>query len=189
MACRNQDLFVHGRPWLLTSIAGWIATIVVAVGCVPSAHPSPPQPAVRNRDGARALFCAYGGVGLTPREPPRDFVRHSAVAVVEISSRRRITDVKVTEFTLFDRNDRLTTFTRVVAIEGFLNRSRRASEGPFAYYLNPAGAPWDGTLPAGTIRLRVHVALAEEPTDLVRFRVSLGPFVVEGPVDGEWPTG
>lgn len=184
---RGTSICRRARQGLCIAVS--IATVIIAVGCAASARARTPQ-AAGSSAGTRSLFCAYGGVGLRPDPRPPDYELHYAVAVVEISSPRRITDAKVTEFALFDRNQNATTLKRVVTIEEFRDHPRSASEGSFAYYLNPAGAPWDGTLPAGTIRLRVRVALAEEPTDLmVRFRVSLGPFVVEGAVDGEWPTG
>ena len=72
------------------------------------------------------------------------------------------------------------------------NRVRRAGEGSFAYYLNPGGTqPLSGTLRAGRMRLRVRVALVEEPRAPVfpmTFRLTIGSHVIEGPVDGVWPT-
>ena len=169
-------------------IAGWIAAFVMMLGCVRLADAGPRQAAARNTAVARALFCAHGGVGLVPRETPPGFELHFAVAVVEISSPRRIAGVKATEFSLFDEVKRVTTFTRVIAIEVF-DPPRRSAEGAFAYYLDSPARPWDGTLPSGTVRLRVRVAISERPMGfIVLFRLSLGPFVVEGPVNGEWAT-
>jgi hypothetical protein len=71
---------------------------------------------------------------------------------------------------------------------------RVATEGLWAYYLFPISASansnrqWDGTLPAGRVRLRVRVALVEAPIAPVRFKLTLGQYVIEGPVDGGWPT-
>lgn len=42
--------------------------------------------------------------------------------------------------------------------------------------------------PAGRIRLRVRVALVAEPLAPVQFRLTVGSHVIEGPVNGSWPT-
>ena len=114
-----------------------------------------------------------------------------AVAVVEIASSSDIRNAAVSDFALYDRAGKVTRFTRVVEVEEFI-RVRSAGEGSFAYYLNPGGAqPWNGTLRAGRMRLRVPVALVEEPLAPVwpmSFRLAIGSHVIEGPVDGVWPT-
>jgi hypothetical protein len=48
---------------------------------------------------------------------------------------------------------------------------------------------WNGTLPGGMIHLRGHVALDTlDLLNFVRCRVAIGPYEVEGPIDGEWGT-
>jgi hypothetical protein len=97
--------------------------------------------------------------------------------------------VTVSDFALFDQAGKATKFKRVVEVEEF-DRPRVPTEGIDAYYLNPGGTrPWNGTLPAGKIRLRITVALLGEPGMAVRFRLKMGQYSIEGPVNGgEWPT-
>jgi hypothetical protein len=135
----------------------------------------------------KALFCAFGGVGImSPGESEREF----AVAVVEIDSPGETTNVAFSDFILFDKEGRETKFNRLISVEVF-DRAHQPTEGSFAYYLNSGGTqPWKGTLPAGKIRLRIKVALPCEPGDFPgRFRLIIGKNSIEGPVDGEWPTG
>ena len=140
---------------------------------------------------ARSLFCAYGSVEFVPASPPPGFESQFAVAVVEIDSPRETTNVAVSDFALFDRAGKATKLERVVKVQVF-DPTRTASDGTFAYYVNETSGggthPWDGTLPAGRIRLRIRVALAEEPFAPVRYRLTVGPYTIEGPVDGSWPT-
>lgn len=146
---------------------------------------------------AKALYGAYGGVGLTPLNPPPDFEAWFAVVVVEIDSRTEVADVTVSNFELLDHAGNATRFKRVVVIEEF-ERSRSDDEGECAYWLGSDGTrPWNGTLPTGKIRLRVRVALAEDPPrevfrsqgdSRVTFRLTLGRHLVDGPIECRWPT-
>ena len=122
-----------------------------------------------------------------PRAP--GFESEFAVAVVEINSPRKTTHAAVSDFVLFDRAGRATKLKRVVEIDVF--EERVATEGLFAYSLNTtsnATRPWDGTLPAGRIRLRGRVALVAVPVDPVRFKLTIGRYVIGGLVDGSWAT-
>ena len=148
--------------------------------------------------GARALYGAYGGVGLVPSNPPPDFEKWFAVAVIEIDSRIEVPNVTVSDFELIDQAGHVNKFKRIVEVQQF-DRPRMAGEGECAYWLGSDGTrAWDGTLPSGKIRLRVRVSLAEEPPreafgsrgdSRVAFRLTLGQHVVEGPVECIWPTG
>ena len=128
-----------------------------------------------------------------PIPRPPGFESEFAVAVVEINSPRKTKNVAVSDFVMFNEAGKATKLRRVVEVEVF-DRPRVATEGLFAYYLNPISAsanstrPWDGALPAGRIRLRVRVALVEAPIAPVRFKLTLGQYVIEGPVDCNWPT-
>jgi hypothetical protein len=153
--------------------------------------PAAVQPA-EAEENAKSLFCAFGSVGgLVPIQRPPGFESEFAVAVVEINSLRKTTHVAVSDFVLFDQAGKATKLKRVVNVEVF-DEPRVATEGLFAYYLNTTSAsathPWDGTLPAGRIRLRVRVALVEFPVAPVRFKLTIERYVIEGPVDGSWPT-
>jgi hypothetical protein len=137
---------------------------------------------------AKPLFCAYGGVGLVPDPLPAGYETEFAVAVVEVHSVTETASNAVTQFILFDKDGAETKMKRVVETEIF-ERPRVASEGEFAWYLNPGGTrPWDGRLPAGTVRIRLRVALERAPAAPVRFRLKIGSQSLEGIVDGSWPT-
>lgn len=162
--------------------------VLVASSAYLQAGQVPATAAAEGPAGAKALYCAYGGISHVPLSPPPGFETQFAVAVVEINSPAEIANVTVSDFALFDRAGQVTKFKRVVMVEEF-DRARIATEGEAAYYLNPGGTrTWNGTLPAGRIRLRVRVALLERPIAPVRFQLTLGRQVVEGPVNAEWPT-
>jgi hypothetical protein len=165
----------------------FLGALLVLSAC--TIQPAAVQPAEAD-ENAKSLFCAFGGVGLVPIQRPPGFESEFAVAVVEINSPRKTTHAAVSDFVLFDQAGRATKIKRVVSVEVF-DETRVASEGLFAYYLNTtsnATHPWDGTLPAGRIRLRVRVALVGVPVAPIRFKLMIGRYVIEGPVDGSWPT-
>ncbi len=145
---------------------------------------------------ATVLYCTFGSVGVIPRPRPAGFESEFAVAVVEIRSPVAMTNVRVSDFVLLERNGGTIGMKRVVQVDVFepepFTQARAGQEGIDAYYRNPGPGngthAWDGTLPAGTIRLRIRLALKSAPSEPERFRLRLGPYVVEGPVDGAWPT-
>jgi hypothetical protein len=145
---------------------------------------------------ATALFCAYGSVGFIPVPRPAGFESEFAVAVVEIRSPVAIAKVPISDFELFDRQGKATPLKRVTDADVFeaepFTRARAGNLGSVAYYLNPGPGggthAWDGTLPAGTIRLRIRVALQGVPNLPDRFRIQVGTYVIEGRVDASWPT-
>jgi hypothetical protein len=140
------------------------------------------------QSAARSLFCAHGSIGMRPNPLPRGFETQFAIAVVEIQSPTEVSNVAVTEFSLFNKDGQETKLKRVIEVEEFA-RTSVAGEGSFAYYLNPGGTrPWDGRLPARTVQLRVRAALLETPMQPVRFRLVIGTNVIEGKVDGRWQT-
>jgi hypothetical protein len=108
---------------------------------------------------------------------------------VEINSPSKMASAAVSDFVLFDQVGKAKKFRRVIEVEVF-DRTHAANEGLEAYYLNPGGTrPWNGTLPAGKIRLRIRVSLIDEPIAPVRFKLTIGPYLIEGPVNGgAWPT-
>jgi hypothetical protein len=123
-----------------------------------------------------------------PDPPPPGFESQFAVVVLEIESPRNIPNVAVSDFALLDGAGKATNAKRIIEVEEF-RRPRVATEGSMAYYLNPGGTrPWNGTLPAGRIRLRVQVALVAEPTAAVSYKLTLGQYAIGGPCDAEWPT-
>jgi len=148
-------------------------------------------PAFAQSDGAKPLFGAYGSVGVVPRNPPPDFESWFAVAVVEVDSPAEIAKVALADLELTDRAGRVVKYKRLVSVEEF-NRVRVATEGECAYWTNAGGTrPWDGTLPRGSIRLRVRVALAAKPPQWdggVAFKLILGQHVIAGQIGCEWPS-
>lgn len=165
-----------------------VAALLFLSACV--IKPALVQPAETD-ENAKPLFCAFGGVGgLMPIPRAPGFESEFAVAVVEINSPRKTTHVAGSDFVLFDRAGRAAKLKRVIEIDVF-EEHRVATEGLFAYYLNTtsnATRPWEGTLPAGRIRLRVRIALVAAPVDPVRFKLTIGRYVIEGLVDGSWAT-
>ena len=109
MAPRNFGVPDHGgsRAW-------WFAAAALAASLIAPNTGHAGWQAQRPSDTSKALFCAYGSVGLTP---PPDF--HFAVAVVEIASSRDILNAAVSDFALYDRSGTVTRFKRVVEVEEF----------------------------------------------------------------------
>ena len=141
--------------------------------------------------GATSLFCAHGGVGLVPSPEPSGFEDQFAVAVIEIDRKTELDNVTVGAFSLFDANGRATAMKRVVKIEVF-DEPSSSGVGSVAYYLNTSDAsrsrPWNGTLPAGPIYLRIRVALTADPIGATRYTMAIGPYTLAGPCDIAWPT-
>lgn len=136
----------------------------------------------------KALFGAFGGIGTIPNNPPPGFESAFAVAVVEINSPIETSNVAVSDFVLLDQGGKAIKIKRVVEVEEF-NRPRIPTEGIAAYYLNNGGTRlWNGTLPAGRIRLRIKVALREVPVFPFRIRLKIGQYIIEVPVNCGWPT-
>jgi hypothetical protein len=139
----------------------------------------------------KAVFCAFGSIGIQPLTKPPGFESQFATAVVEIDSPQKIEHADVTEFVLIEPDGKTTPMKRVITIERFEERPK-PTEGKFAFYLNTEKGSrtraWDGTLPAGKIRLRVDMALVDDPGNPTEFRITVGGFTVEGPVDGSWLT-
>jgi hypothetical protein len=162
------------------------------VGATPSAPPTTTS-AVRGR----SLFCAYGGVGMTPDPLPPGYETEFAVMVVELDNPGpAIEGVSVVGASLADGVEATTASLR--RVDHVVVMPALATPGPtlgtFAIYLNPEGTPFSGRLEPGRTVLRVRFsldnALAGVPT---RCRLELGglgaaPLVVQGGVDGSWPT-
>jgi hypothetical protein len=146
---------------------------------------------------AAVLFCAYGGVGLVPDPLPPGYETEFASIVVQLDNPGAVLDgVTVLGASLLDANGaavasfrRLDHFVILPALE-----TPGPTLGTFAVYLNPEGTPFTGSLPSGRTVLRVRFSIDRDPTVLpTRCRLELGgigasPLVIEGGVDGSWPT-
>ena len=129
-------------------------------------------------DNAKLLSCAHGSIGERPDPAPPGFESEFAEAVVVINRSRQITNATVSGFELFDNAGNVSRLKRVVEVDAF--DARHIANGSH---------PWDGTLPAGMIRLRVRVALISAPKALSGFcTLRIGPYVIKGPWAGYWPT-
>jgi hypothetical protein len=176
-----------------SKVGGIAALLLLVPGAVPRTNLAAQEPV---QGTATALFCAFGSVGLVPVPRPAGFVSEFAVAVVEIKSSAAMTNVSVSDFRFLGRHGGTTPMKRVVQVDVFepgpFIYVRPGAPAKFGYYLNPGPGngthAWDRTLPAGKIRLRIRVALKSAPVEPERFRLRLGPYVIEGPIDGVWPT-
>ena len=166
----------------------------LAGGC---ANASPPSPPVESAPTGTSLFCAYGGVGLTPDPLPPGYETDFAVIVVELENPGPPIDgVTVLGATLLDEAGAAIASLR--RVDHFVVLPPLEAPGPtlgiFAVYLNPDGTPFTGSLPTGRTQLRVRFSLDRDPPTMpARCRVELGgigssPLVIEGTVDGSWPT-
>jgi len=169
---------------VLLALSGCTSTQTVLQN---SATPAEAEPAI-GKATVKALFCSHGSIGARPAVLPPGFETQFATAVVEIDSPSEIKNVAVSDFVLLDQAGNETKFKRVIKVEEF-DKPPLTNAFTFAYYLNEGGTrPWNGTLPAGKIRLRISVALLNAPIAPVRFRLKIGNYVIEGPNTGAWPT-
>lgn len=141
----------------------------------------------------KLLFCAYGSVGAQPLHPPPGYENQFAEAVVELNNTRRVPNAPAPNVTLLYPSGKSITTKRVISVEVF-DEPYVPGEGDMAFYLNTDSRGhthnWDGTLTTGMVHLRVRVALSTRswvpmPTSC---KVTIGPYKIEGPVDGSWAT-
>jgi hypothetical protein len=169
-----------------------LGVVLILVACVsaaiaPEAVPAAAAPHTQAADpNAQMLFCAYWSYSDTSRPSSSRVESHFAVAVVEINSPVETDTVSVSDFALFGEKDAtIAHMQRLLKVESF-DEPHVAGESNAKYYLgtDPAGGTrfWDGTMPAGKIRLRVSAALVEDPTGVLGCRVTVGKYVIEGPL-------
>lgn len=190
-ASRDYALFMDTTQPPVDGIVGSLAdntlTFAIPAFSLLPREPAPGSIAVANGLG-RSLFCASGTTGAIPFSPPPGFEPNLAVAVVEIASPKAVSNASVTSFALSDADGKTLPMKRVVSVEVF-ERQRSAAEGSAAFFLNSGDTtPWNGTLPAGKIRLRVKVALPSQPYAPQRYALTFGPYSIAGPCDVTWPT-
>ena len=168
-------------------MSGWQQIIFSALLCAPVLNMHlPARQHVAADVKSYMVFCAYGSPSfVSPKYHPE-----LAVAVVDVSSPRKIENAAVSDVALIARNGDTEKMMRLAKVEIF-GEPHFAGEGYGEYYLDtrPAGTtrPWNGTLPAGEIRLRVQAELTNKASHPEHCRVKVGPYVIEGPVNmGPW---
>lgn len=161
---------------------------IMSTGAIAADEPLPGYASMK------LLFCAYGGIGAQPSPMPANFENQFAVAVVELNSSREVSQAPLPTLSLLYGERAALTTKRVISVEQFDEPYVRG-EGNMAFYLNSNlrghTVPWNRTIPGGMIHLRVRVALATQQDSVLiprACRVTLGPYSVQGPVDGSWPT-
>ena len=146
---------------------------------------------------ATMLFCAYGGVGLTPDPLPPGYETEFAAMAFQIDNPGPArSGVTVVGAALLDSTGATTASLR--RLDHFVLLPALETPGPslgiFAVYLNPPGSPFTGVIPHGRSQLRVRLSLDRAPSaPPARCHLELGgmgasPQVIEGKVDGSWPT-
>lgn len=141
--------------------------------------PAPPTPL----GSAKMLFCDFGGVGFHSRTYDPEF----AVALIQIDSPIRVSAAAVSDFQMIGR-DGVARLKSVLSVD--VSSKSYAPGQPYVNYDSGPTDPWNGTFPAGTIRLRVRVEFAEDAQEWnpSKCRATVGPYDVEGRVFGRWPT-
>jgi hypothetical protein len=171
-----------------------LALPLVAAACT-RPESAPPAPAAS--PSVTPLFCAYGGVGLVPDPLPPGYDVQFATAVFDVThAGAPVAGAAVVEFALLDAAGAVVAAMKrvdhFVELPSAPPPPAPSSNGGWAFYLNPKGTPFGGTLPAGKTRLRVRVALDRAPPEAARFRLKFGggvaPAVAEGRINGVWGT-
>jgi hypothetical protein len=161
-----------------------VAALAASVASAPNGADAAGK-AQSNEPSGHMLFCAYWSYGVAGQPVQANNESHFAVAVVEVDSPAELDDTSVSDLSLYGAKDAVVAhMRRLLKVENF-DEPLSAGESPQKYYLNtdPSGhsRPWDGTLPAGKIRLRVSAAV-EDAGVILGCRVTLGTSVIEGPV-------
>jgi hypothetical protein len=159
--------------------------IAIVALLIPMVTIAPPTNASAGATNAHLLSCAYGSIASHGEIPfgvpyPQRGSADSefAEAVVEINRQSELTDATVSDFVLTDKFGRVTRSKEVVEADAFDPR-----------HIANGSRPWDETLPAGKIRLRIRVALGGDPGSFGRTcSLKIGPYQVEGPLWGPWLT-
>lgn len=142
------------------------------------------------------LFCAYGGVGIVPDPLPPGYETMFASVVVQIDNPGPpIAPLTIASASLVDEAG--ATLASLVRVDHFVVLPAIEPTGPtmgsFAVYLNPEGAPFDGTLPTGRTILRARFSIDRSPTTFpahcrIELAGGVAPLVSNGDLDGSWPT-
>ena len=160
---------------------------LLCLSMVAPVHADEPLPGYASM---KLFFCAFGSANFVAPGVNNEF----AVAVVEVDNSRPVPNAPLPEVTLLYGGAKSIGTKRVVSVEVF-DEPFVPGEGDMAFYLNtdPRGHThrWDGTLPAGMVHLRVRAALQTQSlleSMPKSCRVTIGPYMIEGAVDGIWAT-
>jgi len=141
----------------------------------------------------RPLFCAHGGIGVTPVPEPPDIEDHFAIMVIEVDNPGSVMrGVAVTDMKLLDAGGVLQPMRRLHEIEILpvvLPPSSPEANGAYAFYLNsvPAAVPFGGTLPHGRNWLRVRASFWAPVSPPAQCRVTMDGLTIDARSEGEWP--
>ncbi|MGZ3417094.1 MAG: hypothetical protein ACXVEF_36470 [Polyangiales bacterium] len=183
----------HAALCLLFLVACSRPTQPMATPDPATAPPAPPAETT-----GRALFCAYGGVGIVPSPMPPDFEAVFTSVTIDLDQPGPASSsIVVKNVELLDAAGKVAAtmrrVTELVKVDAAKTPPGRNESGSWAFFLNPTGEKFDGTLPKGRTRLRIRASLNLSPAEFPsRVRVTIGglstPLVVEGEVWGVWPT-
>ena len=121
------------------------------------------------------VLCTHGSA--THWAKPGAVPPQAATAIVEITSDSRVEHAAITAFDLVGSNG-TAKMQRITAAGQYSQRDGTLQ-------------PWDGSLPKGTIRLRIDAAMSDAAfsVGLGTCRVTIGPYTVQGRIGREWPNG
>lgn len=135
------------------------------------------------------LYCSYGRMGHWRRPGDSIIV---GIAVVEVHANgNRSERVGQPSLVLIGNTGEHVSMTRLITVER-LFPPQQPSNNDAGYYLYSTNATsWDNMLSPQVIRLRVRVLLPESAYALgaAQCRISIGPYVLRGPVNSIWPNG
>lgn len=137
---------------------------------------------------AATLTPLNGVYGLVSQSPER---RWGAVVLIEIDSPGAISEVRISDFELFDDNDTVTRASSVVSVDEIL-RFRDGWERECGDWRSAPGdvQPWSGDVRAGKTHVLVRIELESRPPPPqggLKYRLRLGEFKLEAEMRcGRW---
>ena len=138
-------------------------------------------------------FCAFGGQGVIPSAASfDDYIRVVLVVDVTVPAGRALSGAAVSVVELRNATGAVEAAMRAPIAITRVDPIPAKTDWESA--MKPGGAPFDGNLAAGVTRVRIEAWLTKHPrsyplTAHVVITTPTGPVEVDGPTNGEWPTG